>query len=124
MESTFKEEITDKLAQILESVEVIEERCKSYQNIDDFLQTPWGMTILDACILRLQVIGETIKAIDDKTRQALFIRYPQIPWRKVIGLRNIISHEYANIDYEIIWTVIRKHLPHLKETILLIKEEL
>ena len=63
MESTFKEEITDKLAQILESVEVIEERCKSYQNIDDFLQTPWGMTILDACILRLQVIGETIKAI-------------------------------------------------------------
>ena len=124
MESTFKEEITDKLAQILESVEVIEERCKSYQNIDDFLQTPWGMTILDACILRLQVIGETIKAIDDKTRQALFIRYPQIPWRKVIGLRNIISHEYANIDYEIIWTVIRKHLPRLKETILLIKEEL
>ena len=102
MESTFKEEITDKLAQILESVEVIEERCKSYQNIDDFLQTPWGMTILDACILRLQVIGETIKAIDDKTRQALFIRYPQIPWRKVIGLLNIISHEYANIDYEII----------------------
>ena len=63
MESTFKEEITDKLAQILESVEVIEERCKSYQNIDDFLQTPWGMTILDACILRLQVIGETIKAL-------------------------------------------------------------
>ena len=124
MESTFKEEITDKLAQILESVEVIEERCKSYQNIDDFLQTPWGMTILDACILRLQVIGETIKAIDDKTRQALFIRYPQIPWRKVIGLRNIISHEYANIDYEIILTVIRKHLPPLKETILLIKEEL
>ena len=124
MESTFKEEITDKLAQILESVEVIEERCKSYQNIDDFLQTPWGMTILDACILRLQVIGETIKAIDDKTRQALFIRYPQIPWRKVIGLRNIFSHEYANIDYEIIWTVIRKHLPPLKETILLIKEEL
>ena len=124
MESTFKEEITDKLAQILESVEVIEERCKSYQNIDDFLQTPWGMTILDACILRLQVIGETIKAIDDKTRQALFIRYPQIPWRKVIGLRNIISHEYANIDYEIIWTVIRQHLPPLKETILLIKEEL
>lgn len=42
MESTFKEEITDKLAQILESVEVIEERCKSYQNIDDFLQTSWG----------------------------------------------------------------------------------
>ena len=33
--------------------------------------------------------------------------YPQIPWVKVIGLRNIISHEYANIDYEIIWVVIQ-----------------
>ena len=124
MESTFKEEITDKLAQILESVEVIEERCKSYQNIDDFLQTPWGMTILDACILRLQVIGETIKAIDDKTRQALFIRYPQIPWRKVIGLRNIISHEYANIDYDIIWNVINKHLTPLKEVVEQLIEDL
>lgn len=36
---------------------------------------------------------------------------------KVIGLRNIISHEYANIDYEIIWVVIQKHLPPLKETV-------
>lgn len=36
---------------------------------------------------------------------------------KVIGLRNIISHEYANIDYEIIWVVITKHLPPLKETV-------
>lgn len=37
--------------------------------------------------------------------------------QKVIGLRNIISHEYANIDYEIIWVVITKHLPPLKETV-------
>ncbi|MBV3669226.1 DUF86 domain-containing protein, partial [Bacteroides sp. MSK.18.22] len=34
-----------------------------------------------------------------------------------ISLRNIISHEYANIDYEIIWVVIQKHLPPLKETV-------
>lgn len=36
---------------------------------------------------------------------------------KIIGLRNIISHEYANIDYDIIWNVISKHLPLLKTTI-------
>lgn len=116
-----KEEITDKLDQILESIEVIEERCKDYTNIEALLQTPWGMTILDACVMRLQVIGETIKAIDDKTNKTLLSAYPQVAWRKIIGLRNFISHEYANIDYDIIWVVIHKYLPSLKTTIQLIK---
>ena len=123
MEFTLKEEVLDKLEQVLESIEVIQDRCKDYRSLDDFLQTPWGMTVLDACIMRLQVIGETIKAIDDKTHQELFANYPQIPWRKIIGLRNIISHEYANIDYDIIWIVIIKHLPPLKVSVELVKKE-
>lgn len=124
MESTLKEEIIDKLDQILESIEVIEERCKDFSDVDALLATPWGMTILDASIMRLQVIGETIKAVDDKTHQTLFAAYPEIPWRKVIGLRNVISHEYANIDYDIIWVVIRKYLLPLKVAIQLVKKEL
>lgn len=83
-----------------------------------------GMTILDACIMRIQVIGETIKSIDDKTKGTLFFLYPDIPWKKIIGLRNIISHEYANIDYDIIWIVITKHLSELSETIHRIKSDL
>ena len=110
MEYTLKEEIQDKFLQISESISIIEERCKNIQNVDDFLLSPWGMTILDACIMRIQVIG-------DKTQKNFLKDYPQIPWAKVIGLRNIISHEYANIDYEIIWVVIQKHLPPLKETV-------
>lgn len=82
------------------------------------------MTVLDACIMRIQVIGETIKAVDDKTKQSLLSQYPQVPWKKVIGLRNIISHEYANIDYDIIWVVIVKYLPSLAETVRLVKQEL
>lgn len=124
MEFTLKEEIIDKLNQILESIDIIQERCKEYHSVDDFLQTPWRMTVLDACIMRIQVIGETIKAVDDKTKQSLLSRYPQIPWKKVIGLRNIISHEYANIDYDIIWTVIVKYLPSLTIAVRLVKQEL
>lgn len=52
-----------------------------------------------------------------KPQKDFLKNYPQIPWTKVIGLRNIIFHEYANIDYEIIWVVIQKHLPPLKETV-------
>lgn len=69
-------------------------------------------------------LKEEIKAIDDKTQKTLLINYTQIPWTKVIGLRNIISHEYANIDYEIIWVVIRKHLPPLKKTVANIIQDL
>ena len=52
MEYTLKEEIQDKFLQISESISIIEERCKNIQNVDDFLLSPWGMTILDACIMR------------------------------------------------------------------------
>ena len=124
MESTLREEVIDKLEQIQDSINVIHERCKDFRDIDDFLITPWGMTVLDACMMRLQVIGETIKSIDDKTRQTLLSQYPQIPWHKIIGLRNIISHEYANIDYDIIWTVIRKYLTPLKDAVELVIKDL
>ena len=84
----------------------------------------FGMTVLDACIMRIQVVGETIKSIDDKTKGELLGHYPEIPWKKIVGLRNIISHEYANIDYDVIWIVITKHLPTLLEVINRMKKDL
>ena len=56
------------------------------------------MTIFDSCVMRLQTIGEYIKKIDDKTNKQLLPKYPQVPWVKVIGQRNIISHEYSAVD--------------------------
>ena len=55
------------------------------------------MTIFDSCVMRLQTIGEYVKKIDDKTNKQLLPKYPQVPWVKVIGQRNIISrfgHKY------------------------------
>ena len=124
MDSTLKEEIIDKLKQILDSINVIRERSVEFHSVFDFLRTSWGVTVMDSCVMRLQVIGETIKSIEDKTHGTLLGRYPQIPWLKVIGLRNIISHEYANIDYDIIWNVINKHLTPLKEVVEQLIEDL
>ena len=124
MEYTLKEEIIDKLNQVIESIEIIQQRSRGFQTVDDCLQSMFGMTVLDACIMRIQVIGETIKSIDDKTKSTFLPLYPQIPWKKIIGLRNIISHEYANIDYDIIWIVITQHLPILAECIDKIKIDL
>ncbi len=124
MEYTLREEIIDKLDQILESITIIQERTKDFGGLQDFLISPWGMTVLDACIMRIQVIGETIKSIDDKTKQTLLVHYPQTPWSKIVGLRNIISHEYANVDYEIIWAVIDQHLAALGDAVEQIKKDL
>ena len=124
MDSTLKEEIIDKLKQILDSINVIRERSVEFHSVSDFLRTSWGVTVMDSCVMRLQVIGETIKSIEDKTHGTLLGRYPQIPWLKVSGLRNIISHEYANIDYDIIWNVINKHLTPLKEVVEQLIEDL
>ncbi len=124
MEFTLKEEIIDKLNQIVESIEVIQQRSRGFQTVDDCLMSMFGMTVLDACIMRIQVVGETIKSIDDKTKGELLGHYPEIPWKKIVGLRNIISHEYANIDYDVIWIVITKHLPTLLEVINRMKKDL
>ena len=124
MEFTLKEEIIDKLNQIVESIEVIHQRSRGFQTVDDCLMSMFGMTVLDACIMRIQVVGETIKSIDDKTKGELLGHYPEIPWKKIVGLRNIISHEYANIDYDVIWIVITKHLPTLLEVINRMKKDL
>ena len=124
MEFTLKEEIIDKLNQIVESIEVIQQRSRGFQTVYDCLMSMFGMTVLDACIMRIQVVGETIKSIDDKTKGELLGHYPEIPWKKIVGLRNIISHEYANIDYDVIWIVITKHLPTLLEVINRMKKDL
>ena len=76
------------------------------QTPDDFLSTPWRMTIFDSCVMRLQTIGEYVKKIDDKTNKQLLPKYPQVPWVKVIGQRNIISHEYSAVDEEKIFITI------------------
>ena len=80
--------------------------------------------IFDACIMRLQVIGESIKKLDAQPALHLAEDYPSIPWRKIIALRNIISHEYENIDEAIIFAVIKQRLEPLKTTVSRISNQL
>ncbi|WP_322785832.1 HepT-like ribonuclease domain-containing protein [Kyrpidia tusciae] len=47
----------------------------------------------------LEVIGEASKNVSDEIRG----KYPEIPWKKMIGLKNILIHEYFGIDESIVW---------------------
>lgn len=61
----------------------------------------------------IQVVSETAKKIDDWTFSELFNNYPEVYWRGVFGCRNIISHEYGNVEPEQIFIIIKKYLPEL-----------
>jgi len=46
--------------------------------------------------------------------ESYYLNYPEIPWTKMYRLRNIVSHHYHGIDYEMIWEISKKHLPQNK----------
>lgn len=76
--------------------------------------------VVDAVIRNFEVMGEASKNIPGKVKE----RYPEMPWNKIYQLRNIISHDYFGIDYEVIWNIITKNLPeNHKQIIQIIQKE-
>ena len=96
--------------------EVIEkiENSLSKLNKEDFLK---DSEIQDATLMRLQVIGENIKKIPDGLKK----KDKEIKWKKFEKLRNIISHKYDAVNYNLIWSFIENNLGELKTAILKIK---
>lgn len=108
--------IHDRLEDILESIELIQEWSKNRTTVDDFITSSTGVMAFNACVMRFQVIGEHVGKLLNNSEHPLD-EYQQIPWHAIYGLRNIISHEYANIDEEIIVSVINNDLLPLKQVI-------
>ena len=71
-------------------------------------------------VRHLQIIGEAASRISSNTQ----IRFPEVPWGKMIGMRHVLVHGYFEIDLEIVWSVIEKDLPLLKEQIQLVERTL
>lgn len=59
------------------------------------------------------MIGEASKYIPEEIRQ----KYPQVPWKSMIGLRNILIHEYFGIDEQIIWEIVSQDFRETKPLI-------
>jgi len=70
----------------------------------------------DATLMRLQDIGEQLVRIRDKFPD-YYVQHSSDEWYKLIGLRNIISHGYREVDFEIIWVIIEYHLKDFRENI-------
>ena len=108
--------IRDRLEEILESIDLIQEWSKGMTQLHDFMISPNRVMAFNACVMRLQVIGEHVGNLLKEIGNELNA-YETIPWNAIYGMRNIISHEYANIDEEIVVSVINEDLPKLKPVI-------
>lgn len=63
----------------------------------------------DAVVRRIEIIGEAAAHLTEETRSAI----PGLPFRKMRGMRNIVAHDYANVDVNIVWQVAAVHVPEI-----------
>ena len=97
------------LDDILEAIKRIERYTKGLT----FEKLKKNSLILDGVIRNLEVIGEAAKNIPSYVKE----KYPQIEWKKIAGLRDVLAHEYFGIDLAIVWDILKNKLPILKKQI-------
>ena len=103
--------------QILDSAETVLKRFKKIKSAGDFTDSPEGMEKLDSICMQLIVIGEALKNFDKVTAGAVLSKYPQVEWKKAMGMRDIITHHYADVNAEAIYDVCQTKIPILIDTI-------
>ncbi len=112
-----KELTIEVLEQIRMASQTILERVEPVKTVSDLTASPAGREKLDSICMLLIVIGETLKKLDKITGASLLSSYPQIDWKKAKGLRDIISHQYFDVNAEAIFDVCKTQIKPLSDVI-------
>ena len=67
----------------------------------------------DAVLLNLHIIGEAVKKLPGDLRE----RYPDVAWREIAGLRDVIAHTYFALDSDILWDAVERDVPSLLDAV-------
>ena len=112
------------LNRVENAILLIQSKAGQLETPNDFLLDKEGTFLLSGICMQLIFIGESIKTIDNKTSHAYLTNDPNICWTQIMGLRDIIVHEYHRIDEEEIFNIIKVDLSPLLLTIRQMKKEL
>ncbi len=66
--------------------------------------------IVDAVIRNLEVLGEAARNVPGEVRNA----HPEIPWKRMVGFRNIVAHVYFGVDLENVWKIVSENVPPVR----------
>jgi uncharacterized protein with HEPN domain len=100
-------------------IDYLQDIVDSIDDIGDFIK---GMSFEDfshdkkttnAVLRSIEVMGEAAKNVPEEIRE----QYPQIPWKKMSGMRDKLIHEYHGVDLETVWKTLREDIPPLKEQV-------
>lgn len=111
-----REEILDRCEQVLKSLEAIQEYMSSISSSSDFLKPEGGQLHLDAITLRMQVIGENVKQIEN--------HQPHFFWQElaydvgyIVRFRDFVSHHYERLDHEVVYRLCAAKLPKFMQVL-------
>lgn len=74
----------------------------------------------EATVRQLEIIGEATKRLSKELRE----NYPQIPWKDVAGLRDVLIHDYMIVDFDEVWGITQQYVPEFKRQVELILSKL
>ena len=112
------------IKKIFQTVERILANSETITSPSFYLLTPSGMERLESTCMLLIAIGEGVKGVDKLTDKKLLSFYPEMDWKGVMGMRDIIAHHYFDLDAEIVYDVIKHDLPKLKDVLQQIIDDL
>lgn len=110
-----KKDPTVYLSHILESITLLEKYLEGVTE-EQFYNSDEKK---DLAVRRIEVIGEATKNITGELRQ----HYPDIPWKRMAGIRDVLIHDYDDVDYKIVWETVTIFIPHLKKQIMQILQD-
>ncbi len=94
------------LIQVLECIKQIEEY--TINGREEFMNS---RLIQDAVIRNMEIIGEATKRVSPGLRE----QHPEIPWKEMAGMRDVLIHDYMGVDLNIVWNVISRNLAEIKD---------
>ena len=109
-----KELVIELLTRMIEATEKVLYRSREIKSVDNFLENDESLTLLDSLCMQFIALGEGVKKIDKLTDKKLLKNYPNIPWKDIAGMRDILSHHYFDLNADVIFDVTKDYIPNLQ----------